>query len=103
MSKPHKVSLRSIVAASVASPAIYEVQTPPHVAQNESSPPAPKTLKQRAKQMSVYLEPEVYDQLRDIAHVERTKIHPLMLEALDMLFRQRGARSIRQLAAEQAR
>ena len=104
MSKPHKVSLRSIVAASVAAPAIYEVHTSPQVQPtNDSSPPAPKTLKQRAKQMSVYLEPEVYDQLRDIAHAERTKIHPLMLEALDMLFRQRGARSIRQLAAEQAR
>lgn len=103
MSKPHKVSLRSIVAASVASPAIYEVQTPPPSQYDERTPSPPKTLKQRAKQMSVYLEPEVYDQLRDIAHVERTKIHPLMLEALDMLFRQRGARSIRQLAAEHAR
>jgi hypothetical protein len=104
MSKPHKISLRSIVAASAASPAIYEVHTPPHVAQkDEGSPPAPRTLKQRAKQMSVYLEPEVYDQLRDIAYAERTKIHPLMLEALDMLFRQRGARSIRQLAVEQSR
>jgi len=103
MSKPHKVSLRSIVAASVASPAVYEVHTPPLNNHDERTPPAPKTLKQRAKQMSVYLEPEVYEQLRDIAHVERTKIHPLMLEALDMLFRQRGARSIRQLAAEHLR
>lgn len=103
MSKPHKVSLRSIVAASVASPAIYEVHTPPPSHHDERTTPGPKTLKQRAKQMSVYLEPEVYDQLRDIAHVERTKIHPLMLEALDMLFRQRGARSIRQLAAEHVR
>lgn len=103
MSKPHKVSLRSIVAASVASPAIYEAQTPPPCQQDEKPLQTPKTLKQRAKQMSVYLEPEVYDQLRDIAHVERTKIHPLMLEALDMLFRQRGARSIRQLAAEHPR
>jgi hypothetical protein len=104
MSKPHKVSLRSIVAASVASPAAYEVHTPPPPPHNdERSPPSLPALKQRAKQMSVYLEPEVYDQLREIAYAERTKIHPLMLEALDMLFRQRGARSIRQLAAEQAR
>jgi hypothetical protein len=104
MSKPHKVSLRSIVAASVASPAMFEAQTPPPTPHNdEGKAQAPRTLKQRAKQMSVYLEPEVYDQLRDIAHAERTKIHPLMLEALDMLFRQRGARSIRQLAAETQR
>ncbi len=101
MSKPHKVSLRSIVAASVAAPVAFEAQMPPHAQQdNDRSPSQPKTLKQRAKQMSVYLEPPVYDQLRDIAYAERTKIHPLMLEALDMLFRQRGARSIRQLAAE---
>lgn len=55
------------------------------------------TLKERARQMSVYLEPPVYDQLRDLAHAERTKMHGLMLEALDLLFRQRGTRSIAQL------
>ena len=54
-------------------------------------------LKQRARQMSVYLEPPVYDQLRDLAHAERTKMHGLMLEALDLLFKQRGSRSIEQL------
>ena len=47
--------------------------------------------------MSVYLEPPVYDQLRDLAYAERTKMHALMLEALDLLFKQRGARSIDQL------
>jgi len=30
--------------------------------------PVPGALKQRAHQLSVYLEPEVYDRLRDIAH-----------------------------------
>jgi hypothetical protein len=39
----------------------------------------------------------VYDQLRDIAYSERTKIHPLMLEALDLLFKQRGALPIKEL------
>jgi hypothetical protein len=39
----------------------------------------------------------VHDQLRDLAHAERTKIHALMLEALDLLFQKRGARSIAQL------
>ncbi|GJE39060.1 ribbon-helix-helix domain-containing protein [Methylobacterium persicinum] len=58
---------------------------------------AAQTLKQRARQMSVYLEPPVYDQLRDLAYAERTKMHGLMLEALDLLFKQRGARSIAQL------
>ena len=54
-------------------------------------------LKERAKQMSVYLEPVVYDQLRDIAFSERAKMHALMLEALDLLFKHRGALSIKQL------
>lgn len=102
MSKLHKVSLRSIVAASAPAPVNLEHRTPPRVIASEPEPAA-RTLKQRAKQMSVYLEPPVYDQLRDIAHAERTKIHPLMLEALDMLFRQRGARSIRQLMEDRGR
>ncbi len=102
MSKSHKVSLRSIVAASMGPATAPEDRTPPRVVSIEPVP-APRTLKQRAKQMSVYLEPPVYDQLRDLAHAERTKIHPLMLEALDMLFRQRGTRSIRQLMEDQTR
>ena len=47
--------------------------------------------------MSVYLEPPVYDQLRDLAHTERTKMHALMLEALDLLFKQRGTMPIERL------
>ncbi len=66
-------------------------------------PAAPLPLKQRARQMSVYLEPPVYDQLRDLAFAERTKMHGLMLEALDLLFKQRGSRSIDQLVKSQGR
>jgi hypothetical protein len=93
MSKPLKHSLRSIIEASA----------PPRsnvVALDPGAEPAGQrrgTLKERARQLSVYLEPAVYDQLRDIAYVERTKIHPLMLEALDLLFRNRGARPISEL------
>ena len=97
MSKPPRLSLKSIVAAT-AGPAAHEAK----VVQFRSAPATAAmsgrgTLKERAKQLSVYLDPAVYDQLRDIAHTERTKIHPLMLEALDLLFSQRGARSIREL------
>jgi hypothetical protein len=94
MSKPLKHSLRAIIEAS-APPRSNVVPLDPGPEQ-----PAPQrraTLKERARQLSVYLEPAVYDQLRDIAYVERTKIHPLMLEALDLLFRNRGARPIREL------
>jgi hypothetical protein len=97
MPKPPKLSLKSIVAATAA-PAIQEAK----VVQFRSEPARPGasgggTLKERSKQLSVYLDPAVYDQLRDIAYTERTKIHPLMLEALDLLFSNRGARSIREL------
>jgi molybdopterin biosynthesis enzyme len=98
MPKPPKLSLASIVAAS--SPPAKPLQTAEIVQLDTGNPPprrANATLKERARQMSVYLEPPVYDQLRDIAHAERAKMHGLMLEALDLLFKQRGARSIDQL------
>ncbi|KAA2241120.1 ribbon-helix-helix domain-containing protein [Salinarimonas soli] len=100
MSKPPKLSLKSIVAASVSSSVQGEhdaIQLPP--ALSPSSMERLRPLKERAKQMSVYLEPAVHDQLRDIAHAERKKMHALMLEGLDLLFKKRGASSIKQLNA----
>lgn len=107
MPKPPKLSLASIVAA--ASPPNAPRPTllrGAEVVPLDRAPPSQRlnaTLKQRAKQMSVYLEPPVYDQLRDIAFAERTKMHALMLEALDLLFRQRGARSIEQIVKQDQR
>jgi hypothetical protein len=103
MSKPPKLSLKSIVAASVPSASRQEAD----IVGFPAPPVAPAvkqgTLKERAKQLSVYLEPPVYDQLRDLAYTERTKIHALMLEAVDLLFKHRGALSIRQLTAPRGR
>ena len=101
----NKPSLAAIVAAA-APPPVRALPKPRAVAPSpeivtldmlQASWRGGSTLKERARQMSVYLEPPVYDQLRDLAHTERTKMHVLMLEALDGLFRQRGARSIAQL------
>lgn len=100
MSKQPKPSLKSIIASSVASAPSSPEVVPFKAVQSgnkraETSQTTSKsTLKERAKQLSVYLEPAVYDQLRDIAYAERTKIHTLMLEGLDLMFRDRGARSI---------
>ena len=47
--------------------------------------------------MSLYLEPEVYEELRELAHRKRTKMHPLILSAIDMLFRAEGSPSIDEL------
>ncbi|MCJ2093024.1 MULTISPECIES: ribbon-helix-helix domain-containing protein [unclassified Methylobacterium] len=106
MSKPPKLSLAAIVAS--ANPPDRHAARPQgaEIVTLTLAPPAAKpaaTLKQRARQMSVYLEPPVYDQLRDLAYAERTKMHALMLEGLDLLFKQRGARSIAQLTDTQSR
>lgn len=111
MSKPPKLSLAAIVAAATPPERPSPVRGGTGLRSAEIVPLAPAikaeakteaargtaTLKQRARQMSVYLEPPVYDQLRDLAYAERTKMHGLMLEALDLLFKQRGSRSIAQL------
>jgi hypothetical protein len=97
MSKPPKLSLKSIVAASVPPQARANAEVVRLALQAQGKG---KTLKERARQLSVYLEPPVYDQLRDIAYAERTKLHSLMLEAVDLLFKQRGALSIRQLTQD---
>jgi hypothetical protein len=47
--------------------------------------------------MSVYLEPVVYDELREIAHHKRAKMHTLILTAIDMLFKAEGSPSIAEL------
>jgi hypothetical protein len=92
MSKQPKLNLKAIVAASVPAAVEPDIARTPRLGLQPQ-----RTLKERAKQLSVYLEPPVYDQLRDIAYTERTKIHPLMLEALDLLFKQRGALPIKDL------
>jgi hypothetical protein len=104
MSKQPKPSLKSIIASSVASapnsPEVVPFKTTRpggRLAEPTSQFGSKPTLKERAKQLSVYLEPAVYDQLRDVAYAERTKIHSLMLEGIDLLFRDRGARSIKDL------
>ncbi|KQQ13093.1 hypothetical protein ASF53_12915 [Methylobacterium sp. Leaf123] len=117
MSRPPKLDLASIVAsagpaggsrkgaarsaAKANSPSGAEIVRLDLAA--SAAPARAGTLKERAKQMSVYLEPPVYDQLRDLAYAERTKMHALMLEALDLLFKQRGARSIEQVLGENPR
>ena len=63
-----------------------------HEAARGAKEPAGNTLKERAHQLSVYLEAPVYDRLRDIAYEERTKLHPLILEAIDLLLKKRARR-----------
>jgi hypothetical protein len=102
MPRPPRLSLKSIVAAT-ASPVLQDAKVVQFRSEPARAAAGRGTLKERSKQLSVYLDPAVYDQLRDIAYTERTKIHPLMLEALDLLFNNRGARSIRELEGGSAK
>lgn len=57
-------------------------------------------LVDRTKQVAVYLEPPVHDQLRELAFHERGSIHGLILEGLDLLLKKRGLKSIAQLTRD---
>ena len=54
-------------------------------------------IKQRAHQLTLYLEQPVFEQLRELAFHEKAKMHPLILEAIDMLFRKKNLPSMAQL------
>lgn len=119
MSKPPKLNLKAIIAGGNEAPAVEAPATPEVAAAPPTAPmvipmngprPAARTaapaeragqgtLKERARQMSLYLEPAVYEQLRELAFTERTKIHPLLIEAIDLLFKKRGLKSVKQLEA----
>lgn len=53
-------------------------------------PAAAATLRPGVKQQTVYLPLPVYEQLRRVAFDERVKMHQLLLEGLDRVFRARG-------------
>jgi hypothetical protein len=116
MSKPPKTDFKALIAGQVAPAMMPEPEPAPPPAPAAPEPSAPRevvslkprrtaspqkpvggTLKQRAHQLSVYLEAPVYEALREIAHVERIKLHPLILEGIDLVLKKRGAPSIKEL------
>jgi hypothetical protein len=103
MPRRPKPSLKSIVAAVTPAATGPEARVVQLAGNDKRAGAVRGRLKDRTRQLSVYLEPGVYDQLRDIAYTERTKMHPLLLEALDLLFRKRGALSIKEIEARAAR
>ena len=99
MSKPLKTDFMALIAGEVV-PAATPAEPEPIVTLKPRVEPPKKPaagIKQRCHQMSVYIEPPVYDRLRDIAHEERVRMHALFLEAVDLLLKKRGAPSIREL------
>lgn len=106
MSKPPKFDFKAAVAGIAATadttPAEF-AESDREVVRLKPRRPAPATgkgggtLKERAHQLSVYLEMPVYNALRDVAHAEHAKLHALVLEGIDLVLRKRGQPSIREL------
>lgn len=91
------------VAEPAAAPAVMHVAPAPVVNLRTRKPAPPKpvgkgTIRERARQLSLYLEDPIYDAIREIAHVERVKMHQLILEGVDLLLKKRGAPSIKELS-----
>ncbi len=85
MTKPLKRSAVDVIAAATAPktvPAGLAVEVAPAKRRNAT--------KENTKQLTLYLPNPVYRQLREIAFTEDTKMHPLILEGLDMLFKSRN-------------
>ena len=71
------------------------ISTPP-LPQAETAEPT-RRARPDTVQQTLYLPPAVHDQLRDLAHVERVKMHALVMEGLDAVFRARGLKGIADL------
>lgn len=117
MSKPHRVSLTALIqndvapavqAAASAPREVAAVEPPPAPAVSAPAPAAPTrsapvraprgtTLRARTKQLSLYLEEPVYEELRNLAFSERVKMHQLIVEGVDLMLRKRGHPSIKDL------
>ena len=65
-----------------------EPAPPPPVAAAAPEPAA--RARRPVKQQTVYLPLPVYEQLRRLAFEERVKMHGLLMEGLDRVFRDRG-------------
>jgi hypothetical protein len=97
MSKPHKTDFMALIAGEVAPAALPAEPDPVVVLKPLAAPKKRAGIKQRCHQMSLYLEDPVFDVLRGIAFEERVKMHQLLLEAVDLLLKKRGAPSVREL------
>jgi hypothetical protein len=97
MSKPHKTDFMALIAGEVAPSAQPAAMDPGPVITLKPPAAKPTGIKQRCHQLSLYLEDPVFDQMRSIAFEERVKMHQLLLEAVDLLLKKRGAPSIREL------
>lgn len=71
------------------------LEPPPAAAQPQPAEPTPPP--RQVRQQTVYLPLPVYEQLRRLAFEERVKMHSLLLEGLDRVFKERGLAGIDEL------
>lgn len=96
MVKPHRKSLVSIMGDADANSTSPETEAA--VIATPTSQPVKKTTRQ-VKQ-TAYLPLAVHRQLRELAFTEEKKMHNLLMEGLDMVFQNRGLRSISELTTK---
>lgn len=64
----------------------------------DARPEAPEARQRPTTvQQTVYLPHAVHEQLRELAFIERVKMHSILMEGLDLAFRARGLKSIAEL------
>jgi hypothetical protein len=94
MAKPRRTVLTGIVTA------LPPVSSAVAVEEHEL-PRRRSSTRETTVQQTVYLPPAVHDQLRELAFSERVRMHALIMEGLDAVFRTRGLRSIADLTGKQ--
>jgi hypothetical protein len=92
MSKQRRTVLSGVVTPFAPDPADEEPRP------LEAGPePSQARRKPATIQQTVYLPPVVHEQLRELAFAERVKMHALLMEGLDLVFRARGLKPLSEL------
>lgn len=99
MAKKKRTSLDAIFPTAEAKPerATAKPKAAKEKAAAKPAKPATEQPTKSRKQLAVYLEQPIYQQLRTLAFEEETKMHPLLMEGLDRVFSDRGLPAIAEL------
>lgn len=99
MSKQRRTVLSGIVTPFAKAPEPVE-PVPVAVSEAPASVRRRSATKEATIQQTVYLPPAIHDQLRELAFSERVKMHTLIMEGLDAVFRSRGLKSLSELTSK---